>query len=262
MTAAIAIRGVSFRYGATPALEGINVDIPAGEFFGLIGPNGAGKSTLVKLMLGLLRPDSGAIYIRGRAPAKARDLIGYVPQHASFSRDFPILVQEVVMLGAYGAGYWRGGFRRYGWFNRHERAAAANAMRAVEIESIADKPIRGLSGGELQRMLIARALIGKPEILILDEPTSNIDLRAEESIFSLLKRYNERMTIIVVSHDVAFISGYAHRVGCLNRTLVCHATESIDGRTIEELYGGSIRMIRHSAVAPPRPAADQKRIKP
>ncbi|MGI9228333.1 MAG: metal ABC transporter ATP-binding protein [Gammaproteobacteria bacterium] len=241
MSAVITINDLNFSYGTVPVLEGINLEIQAEEFFGLIGPNAAGKSTLVKLLLGLLQPDSGSIRIKDQTPARARDIIGYVPQHASFSRDFPVMVEEVVMLGRQGRGFGRG------WFNRQDKSAAAIAMQAVEIDHIASKPIKNISGGELQRMLIARALIGNPEILILDEPTSNIDLQAEENIFSLLKHYNEHITIIVVSHDVAFISGYVHRVGCLNRTLVCHETASISGKTIEELYGSSIRMIQHTS---------------
>jgi zinc transport system ATP-binding protein len=118
-------------------------------------------------------------------------------------------------------------------------------MTALELDDIAMRRIATLSGGQLQRVLIARALACSPEILILDEPTANIDLRAEEDIFAILKHYNERMTIIVVSHDVAFISGYVRRVGCLNRTLVCHPTGEISGRTIEELYGAPVKIINH-----------------
>ena len=102
-----------------------------------------------------------------------------------------------------------------------------------------------LSGGQLQRVLIARALVCQPEILILDEPTANVDMRIEEDIFSLLKNYSDHMTIIVVSHDIAFISGYVDRVACLNRTLVCHNTESISGKMIEELYDAPVKMIHH-----------------
>ena len=120
----------------------------------------------------------------------------------------------------------------------------------VAIEALASRPIASLSGGQLQRMLLARALVCQPEVLLLDEPTANIDVRAEENIFALLKRFSDAMTIIVVSHDVAFISGYVHRVGCLNQTLVCHETESISGKTIEELYGASVRMIDHAHAMP------------
>ena len=240
VTEVININNVSFSYGAVPVLKDINLSVLAEEFFGLIGPNAAGKSTLIKLLLGLMQPDAGDIKVLGRTPVYSRGKIGYVPQHASFPRNFPITVAEVVMLGRLS------GNSTFGGFGKADRAATKAAMDAVEIAQVAGQPIADLSGGQLQRMLIARALVCQPEILLLDEPTAHIDLRAEEDIFSLLKQYNEHMTIIVVSHDIAFISGYVHRVGCLNQTLICHETESIDGKTIEELYGAPVRMIHHA----------------
>ncbi|MEX2353553.1 MAG: ATP-binding cassette domain-containing protein, partial [Gammaproteobacteria bacterium] len=175
--------------------------------------------------------------VLGQAPAKVRSRIGYVPQYPGFRRDFPITVTDVVRLGQLGNSIQ----------DRDKLSdSLAAAMGAVELDSIADRQIASLSGGQLQRVLIARALACKPEILILDEPTANIDLRAEEDIFGVLKQYNEHMTIIVVSHDIAFISGYVHRVACLNRTLVCHRTEEISGKTIEDLYGAPVKMINHS----------------
>lgn len=234
------INNVSFSYGAVPVLKDINLSVAAGEFFGLIGPNAAGKSTLMKLLMGLIQPDTGDLRVLGKAPIYSREKIGYVPQHTSFPRSFPITVAEVVMLGRLSGNSTFGGFRK------SDKTATGAAMETVEITQIAAQPIANLSGGQLQRVLIARALVCQPEILLLDEPTANIDIRAEENIFSLLKQYNEQMTIIVVSHDVAFISGYVDRVGCLNQTLVCHETESIDGKTIEDLYGASVRMIHHA----------------
>ena len=118
-------------------------------------------------------------------------------------------------------------------------------MQKLEIQDIEKRKIGELSGGQLQRVLIARELVCQPEILILDEPTSNVDMRIEEDIFSLLKNYSEHMTIIVVSHDIAFISSYVDRVACLNKTLVCHSTESISGKMIEELYDAPVKMIHH-----------------
>jgi zinc transport system ATP-binding protein len=119
------------------------------------------------------------------------------------------------------------------------------AMQAVELEEISTRQISTLSGGQLQRVLIARALACSPEILILDEPTANIDVATEVGFFEMLKQHNDSMTIIVISHDVAFISNYVDRVGCLNRSLVCHQTNEISGKTIEELYGTPVRMIHH-----------------
>jgi zinc transport system ATP-binding protein len=235
----IDIDNVSFNYGAVPVLEDVSLKINEGEFIGIIGPNASGKSTLLKLILGLLEPDKGSIKIFNHDGKRLHNHIGYVSQHVTFSRDFPITVEEVVMLGHVTK------ISKMFRFNKNEIISARLAMQALEIEGIAKRQIGTLSGGQLQRVLIARALVCKPEILILDEPTSNVDIRAEEDIFSLLKNYSEYMTIIVVSHDIAFISGYVDRVACLNRTLVCHDTESISGKIIEELYDAPVKMIHH-----------------
>ena len=239
MKYAVEIENMSFSYGEVLILEDITLRIEREEFFGIIGPNASGKSTLLRLLLGLLEPDNGSIRILGHSPEDVIERIGYVPQYPTFRRDFPIVVEDVVMLGRLGVT------KSSGRFTRTDREKTREAMEAVEIDTIAANPVAVLSGGQLQRMLIARALACEPEILILDEPTAGIDLRAEENIFSLWKKYNEHMTIIVVSHDVAFISGYVDRVGCLNRTLVCHETGEISGKTIEELYGGPVKMIQH-----------------
>ena len=240
MSAVISFDQVSYAYGHSNVLEDITLEIEEEEFFGVIGPNAAGKSTLLKLMLGMLKPDSGEISVLGKSPKQASQNIGYVPQFPSFPRNFPIKVMDVVLLGCIGKS------KKMGGFSKRDRDIALESLRVVESAELENTPIQDLSGGQVQRMLIARALASQPEILILDEPTANIDVQAEENIFSLLKKYNEHMTIIVVSHDIAFISGYVNRVGCLNTTLLCHETEAISGKTIEELYGAPVKMIHHA----------------
>lgn len=240
MNGIIEYHNVSFSYGQVPVLQDINLQLNAEEFFGLIGPNAGGKSTLLKLMLGMLKPDRGTISIFGRPPSEVQNRIGYVPQFPTYRRDFPISIADVVIMGRLGVSSPFGGYSS----KDHDRARSA--IEALELDSIAAKQVSTLSGGQIQRMLIARALAGEPDILILDEPTANIDVRAEEDIFALLKKYNEHMTIIVVSHDIGFISAYVDRVGCLNRTLVCHTTGAISGKTIEELYGAPVKMIDHA----------------
>jgi zinc transport system ATP-binding protein len=237
----IEIKDVDFAYDRELVLKNINLSVEAGEFLGIIGPNASGKSTLVKLILGLLEPDTGTIRVLDMPVTSARKQIGYVPQYPTFSRrDFPINVRDTVMLGRLGLSHW------FSAYSAVDRQICQEALRAVEIEDIASRPIGTLSGGQLQRVLIARALVSEPEILILDEPTANIDIRVEEDIFGLLKQYNERMTILVVSHDIGFISSYVDRVACVNKTLACHNTEEISGKTIEELYGIDVRMIDHA----------------
>lgn len=242
MKPVVQYENVSFSYGQAIVLDDINFHIKEEEFFGLIGPNAGGKSTLLKLMLGVLVPDRGKVKVFERSPMEVRSRIGYVPQFPSYKRDFPISVEDIVVMGRLGSS------SLIGAYSRQDREHARTAMLALELDTIAKQQVSTLSGGQIQRMLIARALASEPEILILDEPTANIDIRAEEDIFALLKKYNEHMTIIVVSHDIGFISAYVDRVGCLNRTLVCHETGDISGKTIEELYGAPVKMIDHAHV--------------
>jgi zinc transport system ATP-binding protein len=240
---AVTISGLTFSYGDMPVLEGIDLSLAQGEFLGLVGPNAGGKSTLLKLILGLLEPQAGRVLVLGRPPVEARRLLGYVPQHPGFPRDFPITVEQVVLMGRLGLG---SGWRRWlGGWSEADRAAVRSALVEVEAADLAHRQIGTLSGGQLQRVLVARALVGEPRLLILDEPTANIDQRMEGEIFDLLRALNARMTILVVSHDVAFISSYVSRVACLNRTLVCHGTEVINGRLIHDLYGEDVRKVAH-----------------
>jgi zinc transport system ATP-binding protein len=240
VSSAVELQDVNFSYGGPRVLEAISLEVPEGEFLGVVGPNAGGKSTLLKLVLGLLEPQAGRVRVLGGSPQRTRHRIGYVPQYPQFRRDFPISVEQVVLTGRLGRERWFGGWQAA------DRAAARNAMREAEILPLARRRIETLSGGQLQRVLLARALVGEPRVLILDEPTANIDMRVESDIFDLLKELNARMTIIVVSHDVAFISRYVTRVACLNRTLMCHRTEEIDGQTIQDLYDVDVRQVAHS----------------
>lgn len=237
--AVIELRGLSFAYGAVPVLENVDLAVDAGEFLGIVGPNAGGKSTLLKLILGLLEPTAGTVRVLGRSPQAASREIGYVPQYPAFARDFPVTVEQVVLTGRLGRG------RLLGGYDAGDREMARWVMTQTEIADLASRRIATLSGGQLQRVLVARALACEPQILILDEPTANIDMRVESDIFDLLRVLNQRMTILVVSHDVAFISAYVRRVACVNRTLLCHATESIDGQVIHDLYGGDVRRVAH-----------------
>jgi len=243
----IDVEDVTFSYGNAPVLERVNLQVREGEFLGIVGPNAGGKSTLLKIILGLLQPQSGRTRVLGRRPRQASRMIGYVPQHPSFPRDFPITVEQVVLLGRLGvkqSGHWMGAIWP-SFLHKKDREAARRALREVEADDLADRQIASLSGGQLQRVLMARALVSDPKILILDEPTANIDHRLEGEIFDLLNAFKTRMTILVVSHDIAFISSYVGRVACINRTLVCHGTDAVDGQVIQALYGEDVRMIAH-----------------
>ncbi|MCW8905386.1 metal ABC transporter ATP-binding protein [Sedimenticola sp.] len=235
----VSLQDVSFSYGGPCVLDNVSLEVGEHEFIGIVGPNAGGKSTLLKLMLGLLEPLRGKVRVLGESPERSRTQIGYVPQYPQFSRDFPITVEQTVMMGRLGMSGLFGNYRR------HDREVARQAMVETEVADLAARQLCTLSGGQLQRVLMARALACEPRILMLDEPTANIDMRIETEIFDLLKRFNRRMTIIVVSHDVGFISGYVSRVACLNRTLICHHTAAIDGDAIRALYDADVRMVEH-----------------
>jgi zinc transport system ATP-binding protein len=237
--AAITVEAVSYDYGDVPVLEGVDLRVAAGEFLGLVGPNGGGKSTLLKLILGLLTPKAGRITVLGESPAEGRRRVGYVSQFSAFSRDFPISVEHTVLMGRLGKTQALGGYRAT------DRRVAHRAMAQARVLEFRDRRLATLSGGQLQRVMIARALACEPEILVLDEPTANIDLRGEQDIFDLLGQLDDQPTILVVSHDIGFISQYVTRVACLNRTLVCHGTDTINGEIINKLYGSAVRMIHH-----------------
>ena len=235
----IKIRDVHFSYGGPPILENIELDIQAKEFVGMVGPNGSGKTTLLRIILGLINPDRGSVEVLGKPAHQGVKEIGYMPQLTPFSRDFPISVEETVLMGRLGKT------SSIGLFSKEDKRLAAESMEAVEVLDLSKRPIGSLSGGQLQRVLIARALTCNPEIMILDEPTANVDMKVEKDIFDLLKKLNEKITIIVVTHDIGFISQYITKVACINRTLICHPTSELTGETIEKLYGTHVHMVHH-----------------
>ncbi len=236
---AIEIEQLNFRFSGPAILSDITLTIESGEFLALVGPNGGGKTTLIKLILGLLKPTSGKIKVLGKTPQTASSSIGYVSQYPTFQRDFPITVEDVVELGTVSKKlqFWP--------FGKKANSAVTQALEETGIEHLRKETIDTLSGGQIQRVQVARALASKPQILLLDEPTANIDQRGEAEIFDLLKALNDRLTIIVISHDIGFISAYVKRVACLNQTLVCHQPEEIDNEQLEQLYGQPIHMIHH-----------------
>lgn len=240
MSAVIEMRDVSFRFHGPTVLEDVGLSVERGEFLGVVGPNGSGKTTLLKLVLGLLEPGRGQVRVLGGDPAERGHRIGYVPQFARFRRDFPIRVEQMVLMGRLGRGAAPGGWRA------RDREAARRSMAEMDISGLAQRPVATLSGGQLQRALIARALAGEPEILLLDEPTANVDFKLEKRLFEQLKALTPRCTILVVSHDVGFVSHFVDRVVCVNRYVESHRPAELTGETIEALYGGPIRMVHRA----------------
>ena len=236
---AIEFDSVGFAYGEQTVLEDVSLHVPRGEFLALIGPNGGGKSTVVKLALGLLEPSQGRVSVLGRPPGQAASRVGYVPQFSRFARDFPISVRETVLHGRLGRRAW--------WrpLNRQDRRAADEALSQTDALDLATRPIASLSGGQLQRVLLARALATEPQILLLDEPTAHVDTQSERNLFDRLAALGQRMTIVVVSHDVGLVSRYVSNVACLNHTLLCHTTVPLQPGVLEQLYGAPVRLVDH-----------------
>jgi len=235
-SAIISIRGLSFSYNSHRVLNNVNLDINEKEIVSIVGPNGGGKTTLLRLILGLLRPEAGTILVNGRPPSVASKMIGYVPQRARHDNSFPITVLEAVLSGR---------IKPLGFFSREDRARAGAALAGVGLESEMEESLASLSGGQMQRVLIARALVTEAKILMLDEPTSNIDHAAGETLNSLLKKLNSTMTIILVTHDTGFVANITDRVLCINRTLVEHPTDDNVCRVINSVYGDSPLVVRH-----------------
>lgn len=238
-TPVVEIEEVSFGYDGVPVLEDVNLKLWPRDFVSLVGPNGGGKTTLLKLMLGLLKPDRGRVHVFGKSPSRVRARIGYVPQHFQFDPLFPVGVMDVVLMGRFGRG------RGIGPFRRADRDAAARALAEVGLAELADRPFHALSGGQRQRVLIARALGGDPDLLLLDEPTANVDVQVESELLDLLTELNRRMTLAIVTHDVGFVSSRVNRVVCVNRQVVVHPTSEMTGDAICNLYGTDVRMVRH-----------------
>lgn len=239
MSSAINIENLWFRYEKDTILEDINLQVEEGDFVGLIGPNGGGKTTLLKALLGLVKPQQGRIQILNRSLEQGRRYVGYVPQWLEFDRDFPVRVLDVVKMGRLGRGKI---FRRY---NAQDESIVNQCLDRVGLTSFGDRPLAALSGGQRQRVYIARALASQPQILLLDEPTANVDTKAQHSIYELLADLNQNITIIMISHDLGAISRYVKTVGCLNRYLHYHRDRVITPAMIEATYQCPVDLIAH-----------------
>jgi len=227
--------------GEHAILEDINLKLERADFLGLIGPNGGGKSTLLKLMLGLIKPDRGRIRIFNLRPEEIRGRVGYLPQKTIFDQSFPVKVLEVVLMGRFSR---TGLFRRYG---SADRDAAFRALAAVGMEDRADREIGALSGGEQQRVFVARSLVSDPELLLLDEPTAGVDSAQQTEFYELLCHLNQHLgiAIVLVSHDITAISKYVGKIACLNQRLYYHGSNELISEDIEKAYGCPVEMIAH-----------------
>lgn len=234
----VCFEGVSFSYGNNLVVEDADFDIFKGESVCVVGPNGGGKSTLLKLMLGLLSPDKGQVRLFGQPSKRGRARVGYVPQQIEFDPLFPVSALDVALMGRLHKG-------SFGFVSKADRAAAQEALEKMGLAEKAKAPFASLSGGQRQAVLIARALVAKAELLLLDEPTAHVDVAAEERLMASLKSLGSELTVITVSHDLAFVSRAVPKVVCVNRCVHVHPTAKLTEERIRELYGHEVRMVQH-----------------
>ena len=211
MSPLLDIKELYFSYGRENVLENVSFSLQERDFWAIIGPNGGGKTTFIKLILGLLKPQSGEIKFARNMNIKH---IGYVPQITHFNMDFPICVYDVIAMGLLKPRIW--GFRP------KKAQDIYDIMKKLNITHLAKKPLYALSGGERQKVLIARSLVDNPKLLILDEPTANVDVKARKDIYQLLATLNESLSVLVVSHDISVMLGYAKEVLYINKYALIH----------------------------------------
>jgi zinc transport system ATP-binding protein len=245
----ITLRDVWFSYDGPPVLESVNLDIPSLDFVCVIGPNGGGKTTLLKLMLGLIEPSCGSVQVLGQSPIQVRARVGYMPQHAQLDPRFPASVMDVVLTGRLGRTALAGPYRRI------DKEVAARVLEEVGLADARSRALASLSGGQRQRVLIARALACEPELLLLDEPTANLDSPAMDDLYTLLHELHQRLTVIMVSHDVGFVSVFFKTAICVNRTVHTHPTRELTSQSVADVYGREVRFVH-------KPAGDGHRAEP
>jgi zinc transport system ATP-binding protein len=230
----VRIEDLGFRYPRqkADALCGASLSVSATEWVGLLGPNGGGKTTLLRLLLGQLEPTTGIVQVFGKSPSRVRRRVGYVPQHAGIDSSVPATVLDLVLLGRLTGSSW-GPF-----FDHRDREIAMTALEETHTADLADRAWRTLSGGQQQRVLIARALASKADILLLDEPTTGIDIHREKELLRLLERLNQRLPILMVSHDIALVSHHMDRALWVDGAVHELDPHNLDSDSLEHFFHG------------------------
>jgi len=232
----VTFEGVSKSFGPTQVLKDVSFSIEERISTAIIGPNGGGKTTLLRLILGLIEPDKGNIRVFENSPRNASKRIGYVPQAIRFDPLFPISVREIVLMGRLDR-------LPFGFFKAECKDAAIAALAKVGLEDTIDKPFADLSGGQRQRVLIARALACDPDLLLLDEPTANIDLTVEAQLLETLEELEKQLTIVMVSHDLGLVDRITNTALCVRKTVHRHDVEELDGELVAEIFSGEKRKL-------------------
>ncbi len=238
----------SYAYAGVSAIERVTLTMHSGDFMAVVGPNGSGKSTLVKLALGLLKPSDGSVRLFGKDPQEFDDWhrVGYVPQVAAGIRErFPATVAEIVSHGQYD------GMSLTRFWKRSVTPAVLEALEAAGVAHLVGRRIGDLSVGQQQRVLVARALVREPDLLVLDEPAAGIDAVGEELLNDLLQRLNGEngISILLVSHDIGAVMRQANTVACINRSLVFHGEpHDLTQEELGKLYGFPVEVLLHDAL--------------
>jgi zinc transport system ATP-binding protein len=234
-----------FGYNSEAVVRDINFSITQGEFAAILGPNGSGKTTLMKLSLGLLKPTSGQVLLFGEPAESFTDWhrVGYVPQRTQATESrFPASVREIVNFGSYS------GINPLAIFRRKKSSRVDDAMEMAGIQHLADRRVSDLSVGQQQRMLIARSLVRRPDLLVMDEPVAGVDAAGEEQFHSMIRRLNRDLgiTIVMVSHDIGAVMREATTIACINRDIVFHGpVHQLDAQALSGLYGFPVDVLMH-----------------
>ncbi len=236
----VSIRNLSVKYGNYTALENVDLDIFDHDFIGIIGPNGGGKTSLVKAIMGTISY-TGNISYGDEINRVSGHAIGYLPQQNEFDHSFPISVREVILSGLQSGKRF---LRRY---TSKDRQRAESLMEMTGIQSIGDHPIGEISGGQMQRALLCRALISGPKLLILDEPANFVDNQFEKELYDILRKLNEQIAIVMVSHDIGTITSIVKTIVCVNRRVHRHDSNEITEEQLQN-YNCPIQLICHGEV--------------
>lgn len=233
---AIEVKKLNYKFGSTTVLNDINFSVDKGKIVVIIGPNGSGKTTLLKNIIGIYRPFSGEILIDGQAPKNIVKKIGYVPQKFEFARDIPVTVREFMDLEKCGE-------------KNHGCGNISKMLYEVGLENFEDRGLSDLSGGQFQRVMIARALLHEKEFLIFDEPAAGIDIAGGQTIYDLIKKINQQIhaTCLIVSHELNIVNKYANKVICLNKKIICTGAPeiAITPENLKRLYGADASLYHH-----------------
>jgi len=240
-TPIVEIENLSFAYDGTPVLQDVSLRIAPGDFVCILGPNGGGKTTLLNLMLGLLKPQSGTVRLFGQPPAQTRHRVGYMTQYAHLDLRFPITVLSVALMGRLGHG------RRIGPFRRADYELARQALEQVGLKGMEKRPFAALSGGQRQRLLIARALVTEPELLLLDEPTANVDTAVAQPLHALFAELATQIAVVLVSHNLSVVAAQATHIICVNRTAEMHTVADMPHSLFRTAAGIEMMLVRHDA---------------